>query len=425
MTKTTSISLITCTVLIGFLTLLALPRHMTAEPNADSKHKEHKKHEEHKNETHGKHESSGSKQETEDEGHQSIKIPPARRKKMGVQIATPQPGTAHSRFVRPATVRFDPDRQAKVGPVVQGRVQEVMVVPGDQVKKGEPVARLHSVKLGKAKAAYLSEKAHVKSRKAEYERQKTLRKKKINSESELDLARAKYLEARSNLNEAKEQLKIYGLTKKAIEQLSFSSDRSLATTVLRAPMRGVVQKRSMSKGDIVRPGDQPIHIVQNDTVWIMTDAYEKDIAHIEKGNKITFRTEGVNGTTFTGKVEWMSLELDENSRTAKVRAVVENKHRLLRAGMYGEATVHTEPERAFPMVPAGAVQKLHGKQMLFVPGKHDHEFTPVPVQVGNESQDGWVEIRKGLHMDQKYVRAGAFDLKSVFTARSRSAAHSH
>jgi len=425
MTKTTSISLIVLTGLIGLLTLLTLPHPMTAEPKADNKHEEHKKHEEDKKETKGKHKSHGSHQGEDEGGHKSIQIPASRRKKLCVQIATPQAGTANARFVRPATVQFDPDRQAKVGPVVQGRVQEVMVVPGDRVKKGEPVARLNSVKLGKAKAAYLSEKAHVQTRKAEYKRQKTLRKKKITSESELDLARAKYMEARSNLNEAREQLKIYGLTKNAIEQLSFSSDRSLATTVLRAPMRGVVQKRSISKGDIVRPGDQPIHIVQNDPVWMMTDAYEKDIAHIEEGNRVTFRTEGVQGATFTGEVDWISLKLDESSRTAKVRAVVENKHGRLRAGMYGQATVHTESERTFPMVPAGAVQKLHGKRMLFVPGKHDHEFTPVPVQVGEESEDGWVEILKGLHMDQKYVKAGAFDLKSVFTARSRSAAHSH
>jgi cobalt-zinc-cadmium efflux system membrane fusion protein len=70
------------------------------------------------------------------------------------------------------------------------------------------------------------------------------------------------------------------------------------------------------------------------------------------------------------------------------------------------------------------VQQVHGQAVLFVPGEDANTYRPVQVTVGQESEQ-WAEIVSGIQPGQRVVTNGAFDLKAAFTAKSRSAAHSH
>ena len=63
--------------------------------------------------------------------------------------------------------------------------------------------------------------------------------------------------------------------------------------------------------------------------------------------------------------------------------------------------------------------------MVFVPGEESGHFRAVEVRLGQESQDGMVELLSGLQPGDVAVTQGAFNLKATLTSQSRSAAHSH
>ncbi|MDZ7779585.1 MAG: hypothetical protein U5R14_06550 [Gemmatimonadota bacterium] len=77
------------------------------------------------------------------------------------------------------------------------------------------------------------------------------------------------------------------------------------------------------------------------------------------------------------------------------------------------------------MVPVDAVQTPRGRERGVRPADEPGAFRPVPVRLGEESQEGWVEIVSGLEPGDRAVVAGAFDLMSAATAATRSASHGH
>ena len=76
------------------------------------------------------------------------------------------------------------------------------------------------------------------------------------------------------------------------------------------------------------------------------------------------------------------------------------------------------------LVPVGAVQKLQGEEVVFVPGDEAGHYRAVRVERGEESK-GMVEIRSGLEPGDVYVAKGAFDLRATVTASSRAGGHHH
>jgi len=346
------------------------------------------------------------------------------RSRLDLKIGKARAGSAEGTLAMPATVHFDQNGVAKVGPRLRAKVVRVTKDLGTRVAKGETVAVMDSVALGKAKARYLTAQAAFETARADYRRQQTLRKKQISSEAELLDAKGRFREARARRDAAVEELRLYGLSQKQVRGIEAGSDRPLSRYRLTSPLAGVVQKRELTPGQTVGPEETPIHVVDTSKVWVMLEGYERYLPVLQTGQSVRFRSRALNDRTFTGKIDWISRELDPQTRTVRVRAVVENTGDLLRAGMFGKATVTTSADGKVAMVPVDAVQTIEDRPMVFVPGDKDGHFRAVPVTLGQEAESR-VEVLQGLQPGNRLVVRGAFDLKSALTASGRSAAHSH
>ena len=359
-------------------------------------------------------------------GHaETISFSPEQVERFGIQTSELEEGRATSVLSRPATALFDPDRTAAVGPRVEAKVVRVLQDLGDEVQRGEPLAIMSSVELGQAKSAFLTARARLETAEASYEREQKLFEQEITSEAELLEARASYSEARADARAAAETLRLYGLTERQIEGIgSGGSGRPFSQFALVSPMSGTVQQRDLGPGQSVSPSETPIHVASTDELWVMIDAYERDVPYLEEGLPVVLEVRSLPGKTFRGTTDWVSYELDPETRTLEVRARVDNVDGQLRAGMFGTARIQTESEVIYPVVPEEAVQQIGERQIVFVPGDKGGEFRPVEVQTG-ESAGGLVELRAGLQPGDVVVTSGAFDLKSALTSATRSAAHSH
>ncbi|WP_148898624.1 efflux RND transporter periplasmic adaptor subunit [Fodinibius salinus] len=345
-------------------------------------------------------------------------------KNLGIKVETLSEGNASSTISRPASVGYDLDQIAKVGPRIEAKVVKVIKDLGDQVEKDEPIALMSSVGLGKAKAEYIRLRTELKAEKAHYEREESLYEQEISSRAEMLQAEAHYQEAKASFNAAAESLRLYGLSKKDVQQIEAGSDKPLSHFYLTSPLNGVIQERDISPGQTISPSETPIHVTNLSKMWVMIDAYEQDIRYLDKGQSVSLSVRSIPGETFEGKTDWVSYSLEKQTRTMPVRAVVENPNRKLRAGMFGTARISTGKERNVAMLPIDAVQTIENEQVVFVPGKEDRSYKPVEVMLGSENE-GYVEIASGLKPGQQAVIAGAFDLKSALTAQGRSASHGH
>ncbi len=219
---------------------------------------------------------------------------------------------------------------------------------------------------------------------------------------------------RAELAKYEEKLHRYGLSEKEITALHGPDHQQVHRTashnILRAPFAGIITRYELGEGELVQPDRELLTITDIDTVWVLADVYEKNLASVREGQDVQIVVATYPDRIFTGKITYISDQIDPTSRSAKVRCVVDNKRHELKLEMFATIHIPTTEKRTVLAIPSSSVQKIDGKAMAFVQLK-ETEFLPRELQLGAR-QEGWVEVVSGLSRGEKVVTEGSFYLKS-------------
>jgi cobalt-zinc-cadmium efflux system membrane fusion protein len=102
------------------------------------------------------------------------------------------------------------------------------------------------------------------------------------------------------------------------------------------------------------------------TVWVQADVYEKDLARLRVGQPAFITVVTYPDQQFRGQVSYVSDFLDPQTRTAKVRCEVPNADLRLKLDMYANVSLPTTFSRRALAVPAGAIQRVDERTIVFV-----------------------------------------------------------
>jgi cobalt-zinc-cadmium efflux system membrane fusion protein len=305
----------------------------------------------------------------------------------------------------PAELKLDHHLTSHVTALVAGQVRRLNAKTGDRVKAGQVLAVLQSATLGQSHAALTTARTDVKQAKLELLRQQKLVAAGIGARKRLFAAQARLARAQSSLAAARARLSSYG-----------GGNRG-GRTELRSPQDGEVIGCTANRGELVKPGEHLYEISDLSHVWAIGRVYEQDIAVIRLGAPALVTLTAYPGRHFRGKVDHVSATLDERTRTLAIRVELKNPQRLLKPGLFGE--IHVSPStaktRAVMVVPAGAIQRLHGEDAVFVPVASEKpkmaRYLVKHVRIGRRV-GGLVEVLDGLKAGQRVVVSGTFTLKS-------------
>jgi RND family efflux transporter MFP subunit len=167
-----------------------------------------------------------------------------------------------------------------------------------------------------------------------------------------------------------------------------------------------------------------MHIMDLSQVWVDAQIYEKDLAAVSAGGKITFTVPAYPGREFEGTVMFLNKTLDPVTRTVTMRSRLNNPDELLLPEMFGDVTVISGKESRVPVIPAAAVMKTDEFHWVMVPGHTKNEFERKQVTVGR-TYDGWTEIKSGLREGEPVVSEGAFTLFAESQKGSFQSGHVH
>jgi cobalt-zinc-cadmium efflux system membrane fusion protein len=313
-----------------------------------------------------------------------------------------------------AVIKPNENRLAHVGPRVPGRAIEVLVVLGDRVEPGETLAELDSLELGEKKSTFLQARVSLEVARRNATREERLYRQRISSEKEYLEARGEFERSEAAYRAAREALRLLGLSDEEIDGTTWGgAGHPLSHFPILAPFGGTVIEQHVTLGELVMPESRPYTIADLATLWIVLDVYEKDLARVSVGSEVQVRVDAYPDETFAGRIVYLSHVLDESTRTARARVDVDNHAGRLRPGMFATAIVALgdgTPDARI-VVPADAVQRVHGRAVAFVeesPGTYVARTLTLGARGG-----GLVEIRAGLDEGERVVTAGAFTLKSV------------
>lgn len=118
------------------------------------------------------------------------------------------------------------------------------------------------------------------------------------------------------------------------------------------------------------------------------------------------------GQRMIGEVSLVSAEVDPNTRSARVRIIVENTNNKLKPGMFARVMLFAGEGEAVLAIPEEAVQTLEGSPSIFVPvAGEPNTFARRPVSIG-KPVSGYVLVMSGLKEDELFVASGTFILKA-------------
>jgi cobalt-zinc-cadmium efflux system membrane fusion protein len=339
---------------------------------------------------------------TPDASVPSIDVRDDARSAIGLQVTELQPQSFSVTVQAPGTVRADQDATAIVGPIVEGRIREVLVGWGDRVARGQVLAWLDSVAAGEAKAAHFRSRAALDVADARLKRMQLLSTNKIVATKDLKDAEAELATAQADAAAADDALQLMGYTDDDVAR--FSDDREPASRVpLVSPLDGAVVERNAVVGAWAAPPDALFTIMDLGRGWVDAEVYEKDLAALRPGQPVTVSVVAWPDRTFSGQVGYIGGTVDESRRTIIVRTVVANPDGLLKPGMFATVGIVTRDARDTLLVPEGAV--LQGPRASQVVVEEDGRYRLRDVQVGAASA-GRLEIVGGLSAGERVVTGG-------------------
>jgi cobalt-zinc-cadmium efflux system membrane fusion protein len=318
-------------------------------------------------------------------------------------------------LVAPGKIETNPNRVAKVGLPVAGRIASVLVRTGDAVQKDQPLLTIQSPDADAAVSALASAEAGLAQAqagltKAEtdldratdlFEHNAIARKEVLAAENALAQAKSAREQALAAREQAARRLDVLGLKPGDFEQ----------RVVVRAPLAGKVLDLGVVPGEFRNDTNAPLLTIADlSTVWVTSQVPESEIRFIRPGERVEITLVAYPGRVFDGRVSRIADTVDPQTRTIKVQAEMKNPGGELRPEMYGSIR-HIESVARVPVVPAGAVVQAGDRSIVYVetaPGR----FEERPVTVGKRAGE-LVRVVSGVAPGDRVVVDGVMLLNGL------------
>ena len=203
-----------------------------------------------------------------------------------------------------------PIREVTIASPVEGRVEVLGAKEGDRVEKG---ALLVSLYAGMERLEAKRAAAGVEKREFEYKAAKNLFDEKVISEDEA-------LESRVELDLAK-------LTQEMAQE-------RVSLRTMTSPISGIVVERQFEVGEMVRPAEPILEVVDLTEVYVQFYAAAAELSQISvgQGAAVTFPSLGLE-QAFEGPVDFIDPRVDAASGLSRVRVRLQNPEGLIKAGV--------------------------------------------------------------------------------------------
>ena len=313
-----------------------------------------------------------------------------------------------------ARLTWNEEATVRVYTPFAGRVRTAPAKLGAVVQKNEALAEVDSPDLGQAQADGQKAAADALLAERALNRARDLFDHGAIARKDLEAAEDVHANAVAERQRAQARLAVYGAEAGGTVDGIFT---------LRAPLAGTIVEKNINPGQEVRTDQMlanlpqlcaPLFVISDPrTLWLQLDATETDLAALHPGQALDVHARAYPDRVFHGTVDNIGLALDPQSRTVKIRGVVDNAEGRLKAEMYVAVDI-LEPTTDQVEVPAKAVFMLDNRYYLFLalgPG----EFERREVRIGTE-QAGRIPVLAGVHDGQPVVAEGALLLNAVLNA---------
>jgi membrane fusion protein (multidrug efflux system) len=272
-----------------------------------------------------------------------------------------------------------PWEDANISFEVDGRIMEVLVDLGDQVKRGAVLAIVGQEEYVWKKA---QADAELEVAEADFKRFKELITNKIVSPQQLAETRRRLDVARAGADLA---------------------HKKLNDTVLRAPFDASVGKRLINPGEYVRTGTQAFYLVRLNPLKFKGDVPERYAPDVKMGDQVIAYPESSSQMPAQGKIIRVGPSVYNDSRSFPIEAEIPNQEGAIKPGTFARLSILTKTIENTLTVPENAVFSFAGSPRAFV--IENGKAREQTVETAGKTKDR-VMVAKGLREGEKVAITG-------------------
>lgn len=275
-----------------------------------------------------------------------------------------------------------------------GKITEIAFKSGQRVKAGDLLVRLDTT----AEEAQLrSAEAAAKLAKINLDRNRGLRANKTVSQSELDSSEANFKQTTAQVENVR---------------------ATIAKKTMRAPFAGQLGLRQVNLGQIIEQGTPVVTLQTINPIYADFSLPQQQFSKIEVGNEVRINTDAAPDKTFSGKIIAVNPEIDQITRSVRVRSTLINEGELLRPGMFANVEVVLPQVNEVLAIPATSVLYApYGDTVFVIDSKKDETsgeeqqiLRQQIIRLG-ETRGDYVAVTKGLKEGESVVTSGVFKLR--------------
>lgn len=280
-----------------------------------------------------------------------------------------------------------PQSEATVTSVLGANVVAILVIEGENVKKGQALAYIAHPDIIKIQSAFLNAGTQLEFEKKEFNRQEKLYKAGVGSGELYQKAEATLKIAQGKFNGLKAQLSLLNLNTGNVLNGKIQS-----RVALKSPITGAVQKVNVKTGQFVEAQTNLFEIVNTEHVHADLMVFEKDVSKVKVGQEVKFTVESGSGEELSAKILSISQSFEKEPKAVHVHAEIIEKTPNLIPGMYVRGKIIVDNQKTLA-VPEEAIAKNADKYFIFYAEREgeDWSFKPIEVIPGN-TNSGWVEV---------------------------------
>jgi membrane fusion protein, copper/silver efflux system len=174
---------------------------------------------------------------------------------------------------------------------------------------------------------------------------------------------------------------------------------------VRSAASGYVIEKDVVEGGAVEPGARLFRIAPLDRVWIEAAIQESEVPLVAVGQHAQVSLPSLPGETLTGSVAYVYPTLEADTRTGRIRIVLENPEGKLLPDMYANVELRVDRGEKL-LVPASAVLYAGPRRIVFVDlGEGRLAPRAIDIGAGNGEVD---EVLSGLEAGETVVSSGNF-----------------
>jgi membrane fusion protein, heavy metal efflux system len=371
------------------------------------------------------------------QGHSEV----SSQSRKGSQRYTPTPAEWASLTIQPVTERafraeyvtegkigIDEDRSTPVFSPYTGRLTRLLVRPGENVEKGQPLFVIEAADTVQAQNDYIAamtglnkaqsalDLAEIQEKRAKdlYEGRAVPLKDYQQAQATLTQAQNDLRSGQTLLEASQNKLRILGFTDETIASLRQKGRLNPETTVY-APIGGTVVQRKAGPGQYVSTGaSDPVYVIGDlSTVWLIAFVRESDAAKVAVGQDVTCNVMALPGRPISARINYVAAAIDPTTRRLLVRATIDNREGALKPEMFANVTLYSPGDHPAVGVPRQALI-YEGDQVRVWVAHEDKSIELRQIKPGLTNGD-LVEVAGNLKPGEQIVTKG-----SLFIDRAAS-----